>query len=163
MRVRKPVPEQQVTHSGAHAPRAGDEVALAQFEQPGADHAGQHGPGEQRDHDDCGPRCLCPAIDASTSSRITGGSVMARSTRRMMAPSTRRPPKADNAHPRKADDERNRDRRDGDEQRDTAALHQPREDVAADPVGSEPVRGAWRPCSGPADRSAFGAYAHQSG
>ena len=42
-----------------------------------------------------------PTIDARTSSRITGGSVMARSTRRMMAPSTTRPLKDDTAPTRK--------------------------------------------------------------
>ena len=42
-------------HAGAHAARGDDEVALAQFEQAGADHARQHRPGQQRDDDDGGP------------------------------------------------------------------------------------------------------------
>ncbi len=41
-------------HAGAHAARRDDEIALAQFEQPGAHHARKDGPGEQRDDHDGG-------------------------------------------------------------------------------------------------------------
>ena len=54
MQFGQAVPEQQVTQPGSHAARGDDEVALAQFEKPGPDHARQHRPGQQRDHEDCG-------------------------------------------------------------------------------------------------------------
>ena len=52
-----------------------------------------------------------------------------------------RPPKRRDRADEEADDERDRDRDDGDQQRNPAALQQPGQDIAADAVGAEPVRG----------------------
>ena len=81
-----------------------------------------------------------PAIEARTRRKITGGSVMARSTSRIAVPSTTRPPKLGDRADDEADHGGDGDRGDRDQQRDAAALEQPGEDVAAHAVAAEPVQ-----------------------
>ena len=80
-----------------------------------------------------------PAIEASTSRKITGGSVITRSTKRMATASAQRPASAEIAPKRKPMTAEMSGRGYRDQQRNAAAFEHAGKDVAADAVGAEPM------------------------